>query len=76
MKGWPSRSEHDSVERGCDMFEETKKLLQRAQDANTTLGELSDQREPTPRLVSRILMAALALGCLAALIAAAVAASR
>lgn len=76
MKGWPSRSEHDSVKRGSDMFEETKKLLQRAQDTNTTLGELSDQRQPRPRLASRILMAALALGCLAALIAAAVAASR
>lgn len=58
------------------MFEETKKLLQRAQNANTTLGELNDQRQPTPRIGSRILMGLLALACLGALIAAAIAATR
>lgn len=58
------------------MFEETKKLLQRAQNANTTLGELSDQRQPTPSIGGRILMALLALACLGALIAAAIAATR
>lgn len=58
------------------MFEETKKLLQRAQNANTTLGELSDQRQPRPAIASRILMGVLALACLGALIAAAVAATR
>ncbi len=58
------------------MFEETKKLLQRAQNANTTLGELSDQRQPRPAIASRILMGVLALACLGALIAAAIAATR
>lgn len=58
------------------MFEETKKLLQRAQNANTTLGELSDQRQPRPAIASRILMGILALACLGALIAAAIAATR
>ncbi len=58
------------------MFEETKKLLQRAQNANTTLGELSDQRQPRPAVASRILMGVLALACLGALIAAAIAATR
>jgi len=58
------------------VFEETKKLLQRAQNANTTLGELSDQRQPRPAIASRILMGILALACLGALIAAAIAATR
>jgi hypothetical protein len=58
------------------VLEETKKLLQRAQHANTTLGEFSDQRRPAPRLASRILMGVLALACLGALIGAAFAATR
>lgn len=58
------------------VFEQTKRLLQRANDANTTLGELSDQRQPTPKLASRILMGVLALACIGALVAAAIAATR
>jgi len=58
------------------MFEQTKRLLQRAQDANSTLGELSDQRQPAPKLASRLLMGVLALACIGALIAAAIAATR
>lgn len=58
------------------MFEETKKLLQQAQDANTTLGELSDQRSPAPAGALRIAAAVIVLACVGALIAAAVIAAR
>lgn len=58
------------------MFEEAKRLLQRAQDANSTLGELSDQRGVKPPLLGRILTAITALSCLAALLAAAIIATR
>jgi hypothetical protein len=58
------------------VFEQTKKLLQRAQNANTTLGELSEQRRPAPRLASRILIGVLALACLGGLLAATIAATR
>lgn len=58
------------------MFEETKKLLQHAQDTNATLSELSDQRSSKPPLALRILTAVIALSCLAALVVAAIVASR
>ncbi len=58
------------------MFEETKRLLQRAQDTNSTLGELSDQRGDAPRVGYRILTAAVALACIGALVIAAILATR
>lgn len=58
------------------VFEETKRLLQRAQNANFTLGELSDQRGGKAPLLARVVTAIAALSCLAALLAAAIIATR